>query len=931
MNKIIKKNKVIRINDILINWGKELKRNLKRKNFEDNINLYLIPKEWGDKEEIILDEGTVNEIKKFNNKISKNKGKTLIPSSEFLILKQNDNLENIFIKEIPEIKIVEATYATNKLVLDLENDNYYFYYLDKNENICEGYIEKKLQIEDEFIDSFNNNPINIFISDFLRERKPIESDKLITYKLSYLKFVIKKNDNINNGKNIGIGNSLQENNTNNHLSNKVGVKSKWGTKYGSKNINSKNDDKDKDKEKENEIVECLIYYYYSDLELNELRNKELSDDDKYAEYFPINSQWLTLFKQKCNYDKNKTIIKRKGINQTNYLDKMNFLKGIQFEELKEFEIFSLNLFEIIINKKVQIYKDYELINIETYEILAKFFGEKDKKNINKLNVIKLDDYYILIKYDKQTFEIVKIKNEKERYLIKGIKNIDDTLIKKLLKIGFKDWLKDYNIIIDDLIEEDILEGDTKLGNICCLEKIEKITDNKEINEDGKNNQQIKLINIKNNFKKYNKDMINKKEENNLDKKGEGQNKDNEAKKYIKVNKKKINESFSKRRNYTNKKEFENQIEENEGKEKKYYKPKINNSIKEDQENSDIVMDINERKISGLIGLQNVGATCYMNAALQCLSNIVQLRIYFLNNKLDIKKSKNNSLSSSLLNVFEGLWENNKITYFVPQQFKDTISKMNPLFGGIQANDTKDLILFILETIHNELNKTNQNANVINNFNNKDFNEVFNNFCIYFKNNYNSIISSLFYGMTNSMMTCCSCGVTTHNVQCFSILFFPLEEVRKFKGYPQNLVNIIDCFDYNQKQDCMMGANQIYCNTCHQMANAFTQTQIIISPNILIINLNRGKGLIYDIKISFEEYLEIKNYIYFNESPHFYELIGVVTHLGTSDMGGHFISFCKNSENQKWYKFNDAIVTESSFQEVISFGVPYVLFYRYMIN
>ena len=45
------------------------------------------------------------------------------------------------------------------------------------------------------------------------------------------------------------------------------------------------------------------------------------------------------------------------------------------------------------------------------------------------------------------------------------------------------------------------------------------------------------------------------------------------------------------------------------------------------------------------------------------------------------------------------------------------------------------------------------------------------------------------------------------------------------------------------------------------------------------------------------------------------------------MSGHFISFCKNSENLKWYKFNDAIVTESSFKEVMSFGIPYVLFYN----
>ena len=345
---------------------------------------------------------------------------------------------------------------------------------------------------------------------------------------------------------------------------------------------------------------------------------------------------------------------------------------------------------------------------------------------------------------------------------------------------------------------------------------------------------------------------------------------------------------------------------------------------DDQEHINI-----EKKPNGLVGLQNVGATCYMNAALQCLSNIPKLRIYFLKNKLKINKARQNRLSSSLLTVFENLWENKSIDYFIPQEFKNIISKMNPLFEGVQANDTKDLLLFILETIHNELNEIKTKIQENEGYNPTDYNFVFYNFCQYFKNNFNSIISNLFYGMNNSMMTCCSCNSTTHNVQCFNILFFPLEEVRKFKRYQKNIVNLYDCFEYNQKQEFMMGDNQISCNQCYRMANAIIQSKIIISPNTLVINFNRGRGLIYDIKVNFPEYLEIKNFVYYVQSPHYYELIGVVTHLGGSDMSGHFIAFCKNSENNKWYKFNDAIVTESSFQEVISFGVQYVLFYNYI--
>ena len=178
-----------------------------------------------------------------------------------------------------------------------------------------------------------------------------------------------------------------------------------------------------------------------------------------------------------------------------------------------------------------------------------------------------------------------------------------------------------------------------------------------------------------------------------------------------------------------------------------------------------------------------------------------------------------------------------------------------------------------------------------------------------------------------MMSCCNCGITTHNVQVFNILFFPLEEVRKYKGYTQNKVNIYDCFDYNQKEEYMIGSNQIYCNNCNQFANAKNQSTIIISPNVLIINLNRGRGLMYDVKIEFPEFLEIQKYVYYQQSPNFYELIGVISHFGTSDMGGHFIAYCKNSENCKWYKYNDIYITESSYEESMRKGVPYILFYN----
>jgi ubiquitin C-terminal hydrolase len=286
------------------------------------------------------------------------------------------------------------------------------------------------------------------------------------------------------------------------------------------------------------------------------------------------------------------------------------------------------------------------------------------------------------------------------------------------------------------------------------------------------------------------------------------------------------------------------------------------------------------------------------------------------------------LTYSFLEVLENLWENNGTKDFAANNFNDIICKMNPLFKGVQAIDSKDLLIFLLENMHKELNRVkNVKKYEDDNADKYNFYNSLNSFINYFKSNYQSIISDIFYGIYNSQMKCLKCKVITHNIQCYNILIFPLEEVRKFKNRMQNTVDIIECFEYYQKEDYMMGQNQIYCNNCHIMANSVNISKLIIAPNVLVINLNRGKGLQFDIKIKFGEFLDIKKFVYYNDkSPTFYELIGIVTHFGPSSMGGHFIAFCKSFVDQNWYKYNDAQVDISSFQEASTTGVPYILIY-----
>ena len=353
----------------------------------------------------------------------------------------------------------------------------------------------------------------------------------------------------------------------------------------------------------------------------------------------------------------------------------------------------------------------------------------------------------------------------------------------------------------------------------------------------------------------------------------------------------------------------------------------------------------KRKISNFIlmsktnanGLANIGATCYMNATLQCLAHIQRLTYHLLNSETKKKISSNKTkykLTSAYLTVLENLWQNKNIKYYSPNQFKDVISEMNSLFAGVQANDSKDLILFLLETMHKELNVEYNNLNdQDNNIDNMqtqyNYELTFQNFTKYFKDKFNSAISHLFYAMFNSIMCCQNCNVVLHNVQCYNILIFPLQRVKEYKMKTENIVDLYECFDYHQRPDLISGKTY-YCNNCRQMVDNVNTTKLLYGPKILVINFNRGRGLEFDVKINFPEYMDLTNYVYYKQNmPTFYELVGVVTHFGPSSMGGHFIAFCKSFGNQQWYRYNDAMVDPSSFEDAKNTGVPYILFYSYI--
>lgn len=108
---------------------------------------------------------------------------------------------------------------------------------------------------------------------------------------------------------------------------------------------------------------------------------------------------------------------------------------------------------------------------------------------------------------------------------------------------------------------------------------------------------------------------------------------------------------------------------------------------------------------GLVGLQNIGNTCYMNAALQALSNTSPLTSYFLDCAATVNvlsTDKKPGISRAYQKLVQEMWSKKTRGYVVPNGILYGIRNVHPMFRGYQQHDTQEFLRCFMDQLHEEL-------------------------------------------------------------------------------------------------------------------------------------------------------------------------------------------------------------------------------------
>ncbi|XP_060080638.1 ubiquitin carboxyl-terminal hydrolase 15-like isoform X1 [Ylistrum balloti] len=193
---------------------------------------------------------------------------------------------------------------------------------------------------------------------------------------------------------------------------------------------------------------------------------------------------------------------------------------------------------------------------------------------------------------------------------------------------------------------------------------------------------------------------------------------------------------------------------------------------------------------GLCGLANLGNTCFMNSALQCMSSVPMLTQYFLNDDWVNEVNEDNPLgmrgeiARSYAELIKTLWSG-KYSYTAPRNFKYAVGRFAPQFSGFQQQDSQELMAFLLDGLHEDLNRIRQKPYIeMKDTDCRPDKEVAKESWENYRKRNDSVIVDTFHGLLKSTVHCPECAKisVTFDPFCYLSLPLPIKKERQLEVF-----------------------------------------------------------------------------------------------------------------------------------------------------
>ncbi|XP_010538864.1 PREDICTED: ubiquitin carboxyl-terminal hydrolase 10-like [Tarenaya hassleriana] len=181
---------------------------------------------------------------------------------------------------------------------------------------------------------------------------------------------------------------------------------------------------------------------------------------------------------------------------------------------------------------------------------------------------------------------------------------------------------------------------------------------------------------------------------------------------------------------------------------------------------------------GLAGLQNLGNTCFMNSAIQCLAHTPPIVEYFLQDYSDDINAENplgmcGELALAFGELLRKLWSSGR-NAVAPRAFKTKLARFAPQFSGYNQHDSQELLAFLLDGLHEDLNKVKRKPYIeVKDSDGRPDEEVAEECWNYHKARNDSVIVDVCQGQYKSTLVCPVCGKISITFDPFMYLSLPL--------------------------------------------------------------------------------------------------------------------------------------------------------------